>query len=542
MKNLMHTGRSMDPDSNLRLLNPERTVEIVLAALHELVEYELAVVLSYEEGRKLRVKKADGPLSSYKLEDFTISLEDRKDIASLINHKEPYLFSEDEEHIDTYAGVVDLPAGHSCLVSPLYLDDRLLGMLTLDHRTCNMFTPQVVNLIRTLSKLISLALAQAENTLILDQQKADLIRQRNNLLPSEEGAFQQLIGSSPAWESVKDAIRLAASSDIPVLLTGETGTGKEMAARTIHNLSRRAGNPFIALNCSALSSGVVESELFGHEKGAFTGAQYRRKGRFELADSGTLLLDEIGDLPIDIQPKLLRVIQEGLFERLGGEKSVKTDARLIAATHIDMGNAVQEGQFREDLFYRLSVFPIHLPPLRERGDDVLLLADHFAQTIRKRAGFEQVSLSDEALYRIRELSWEGNVRQLRNAVERAALLARGGEIRAAHIVADAGSGSLMQPGNYDHSQRQAAVNRYEKHEQQSKQKEQEVQNEQDDQNGLSRKIAPLETAVREHIIAALRTAGGKIYGPGGAAELLDMKPSTLQSRMKRLGIDKNDFV
>lgn len=517
----------------LYLLNPERTVEIVLAALRELVEYELAVVLSYEDDQQLKVKKADGPLNTSKLDSFTISLQDRRDIAKLINHKEPYLFREDEEHIDTYAGVLDLPSGHSCLVSPLYLEDQLLGMLTLDHRSCNMFTPQLVKLIQTLSKLISLALAQSQNTQILNRQKEDLIRQRNNLLPSDKGVFKDLIGDSPAWSQVRDAIRLAASSDIPVLITGETGTGKEVVARAIHKLSHRAGNPFIALNCSALSSGVVESELFGHEKGAFTGAQYRRKGRFELADSGSLLLDEIGDLPIEVQPKLLRVIQEGLFERLGGEKSITTNARIIAATHVDLKQAVNDNNFREDLFYRLSVFPIHLPPLRERGEDALLLAEYFVRIIKQRSGFEGLALSWKALNQIAALPWEGNVRQLRNVIERAALLSRGETIQQEHIVLDTAFPNRQVMGSAETSEEHAFPR-----------KSSSAGN-----NGLQYgdfidqdHVRPLETVIREHIISALSFTKGKIYGRGGAAELLGLKPSTLQSRIKKLGINKSSYV
>ena len=371
------------------LISPEQTMEIVLQAINELVSYELAVVLSLESEKTLKVRKAIGPLYTPELNDYKLSLERHKDIAKIMEAGEVYVFEDDVEHgevhLDTYESVMELPAGHSCLVAPLNVDNNKLGILTLDHRACDMFTPQVVQITKTLSKLISLALAHSMTADSLLKERDALIFERNSLLDELSTGQTNLIGNSPLWLDVLNKTKLIAPTELPVMISGETGTGKEQIARAIHFLSPRSKRPFVALNCSALASGIAESELFGHEKGAFTGAVSQRKGRFELADRGTLFLDEIGDLPLDIQPKLLRALQEGTFERVGGESQVNADVRIICATHIDLKKAVEEGRFREDLYYRLNVFPMHLPPLRDRGDDLILLANFFLNKSHKRS-------------------------------------------------------------------------------------------------------------------------------------------------------------
>jgi transcriptional regulator with GAF, ATPase, and Fis domain len=265
------------------------------------------------------------------------------------------------------------------------------------------------------------------------------------------------------------------------------------------------------VNCSALPASLAESELFGHEKGSFTGAQALRRGRFELADGGTLFLDEIGELPPEIQPKLLRALQEGRFERVGGERSVEVRVRVVAATHVDLQRAVEERRFREDLYYRLAVFPIRLPPLRERGRDVLLLAEHFASKLRARSGWEGLAFEAEALEELAERNWPGNVRELRNTVERAAILARGGLIERRHLAAS----GVSAGGRPDAESAPAAAG-----------------------SGPG----TLEEALRVRITQALTASAGRIYGRGGAAELLGLKPSTLQSKMKKLGIERGSFT
>lgn len=491
----------MSVETPVPLLSPDRTLEIVLEALRELVDYELAVVLGLEDGSLLRVRKASGPLYTKRLDGYAISLDDRDDLARIIGQRSPHLFDEASEHLDTYYELLDLPEGHSCLVSPLWLAEKPIGLLTLDHRACGKFTPAVVRFVATLSKLVSLSLAQSDASRALLTRADDLLRERNRLLGDAADAFSSLVGVSAAWTAVLDSVKLVAASEAPVLVLGETGTGKEQVARTVHRLSRRASGPFVAVNCSALPPGLAESELFGHEKGSFSGAAGLRRGRFELADGGTLFLDEIGDLPLELQPKLLRALQEGSFERVGGERPVAVDVRIVAATHVDLAAAADAGRFREDLLYRLDVFPLRLPPLRERDQDAALLAERFASGIRRREGFSGTVLEADAVERILALPWPGNVRELRNAVERAAILARGGPIRAEHLV----PGARVSPEAPARSAASSAA------------------------------FPTMEEAERLHIEKALGRSGGKIYGAGGAAALLGLKPSTLQSRMKKLG-------
>jgi transcriptional regulator with GAF, ATPase, and Fis domain len=493
-------------------LSPERTLDIVLRSIGELVDYELAVVLGYDGQDSLEVRTAMGPLSTPRLSSYSISLAARPDLALLLNADCPKLFAEDEEHLDTYAEVLDLPNGHSCLAAPLSVDGRPIGLLTLDHRSCGIFSKEIVRFIGAISKLVAAALMQAESARSLRDRAASLAAERNRLLALDSDAFRSLVGSSPAWTAVLDSIRLVAATDAPVLLLGETGTGKEEAARALHRLSARARSPFVALNCSALPVSLAESELFGHERGSFTGAQGLRRGRFELASGGTLFLDEIGELPLEIQPKLLRALQEGRFERVGGERPVDVDVRVVTATHVDLAKAVLDGRFREDLYYRLAVFPISLPPLRERGDDVLALAEHFASLLRSRAGWEDLGFDASALGALRSRSWPGNARELRNAVERAAIVARGGTIRAADLAAGEAAGGAPVP--------LAAL----------------------EAGAASRVVGSLDDALRERIAAALAATAGRLYGEDGAAALLGLKPSTLQSKMKKLGIDRAAFA
>ncbi|HMM60775.1 MAG TPA: sigma 54-interacting transcriptional regulator, partial [Candidatus Rifleibacterium sp.] len=263
---------------------------------------------------------------------------------------------------------------------------------------------------------------------------------------------------------------------------------------------------FITLNCSALNHNLAESELFGHEKGAFTGAVAARKGRFELADGGTLFLDELGDLPLETQPKLLRAIQQGTFERLGGEKTLQADVRIISATNVRLEERVRQGKFREDLYYRLNVFPIVVPPLRERQSDVVLLAHHFVETMRGRFGYEKVMLSGLAIRKLLENNWPGNVRELQNTIERALINCRGGQIEAEHIFfeSQAKSPKLEKPVS----------------------------------SASDAGVSDFEIEVGRIISRALQQCGGRIYGKDGAAALLNLKPTTLQSKIKKLGLDK----
>jgi transcriptional regulator with GAF, ATPase, and Fis domain len=275
-----------------------------------------------------------------------------------------------------------------------------------------------------------------------------------------------------------------------------------MFARAIHNLSSRRDGVIVKVNCAALPSGLIESELFGHEKGAFTGAVSRKLGRFELANSGTLFLDEIGDLPLDLQGKLLRVLQEGEFERLGGQQTLRVDVRVIAATSRDLDKALAEQTYRPDLYYRLNVFPIHLPPLRERPEDLPALVRYFVAKFSKKMGKRIESVSDATLAALENYPWPGNVRELENLIERAMIISSGPEL-------DLGDGLPDTPKHHPEAKRQPSS---------------------------------LEEAERLHIRKALQLSGGKISGTGGAAAILNLKPTTLEAKMKKLGISRNDML
>lgn len=310
-----------------------------------------------------------------------------------------------------------------------------------------------------------------------------------------EQGFSEIIGSSPSLRALLQEIKQVAATDSTVLLLGETGTGKELIARAIHQLSSRRERPLIKVNCGAIAPGLVDSELFGHERGAFTGALQRRVGRFELANNGTLFLDEVGELPAESQTRLLRVMQEQEFERVGGSQPIRVDVRLIAATNRDLDKEVAAGRFRSDLFYRLNVFPARVPPLRERKDDIPHLVRHFITHYQRRLGKGIEGVSKEGLDRLQRYAWPGNVRELQNVIERACVLANGPVITISDNLAD---GSAPP--------------------------------------AASREIMTLEEAERRHIRRALEASGGTIHGARGAALLLGINPSTLRSRMEKLGL------
>jgi len=488
--------------NDLIYLSPQKTMEIVLDAIKEIIPYELAVILSKEKNNNLKVRYARGLLASEKLNSFELLIKQHPDIEEVLKTGNVKLIEEtdDPNHHDTYEEVLDLPTGHSCMLAPLRINGETLGLMTLDHRHCDMFTPQRVNIANSLTKLIALALAQAMATDSLLSEKETLIYERTSLIGDISSVVGGLIGNSPAWLQVIEKIRLVAPTESHVMILGETGTGKEQAAKAIHTLSKRNSKPFITLNCSALNYNLAESELFGHEKGSFTGAVSPRRGRFELANGGILFLDEIGDLPLDIQPKLLRAIQEGTFERLGSEKTIHADVRIICATNVDLEANVKEGKFREDLFYRLNVFPIYLPPLRQRGDDIYLLSNYFLEKLSEKFGNKKLILSNEALKVLGGNAWRGNVRELQNTLERAVILSKDGIIKPAHLIFE---------------------------------KDYPVKSNCEEDSSA---IGSLDEETKKIIKKAITLTNGKIYGKDGAAALLKMKPTTLQSKIKKLKI------
>ncbi len=487
---------------SLNYLTPQNTMDVVLDAIQEVIPYELAVILSKEVDNKLKVRYLKGPLKSNELGEYEIGLDQRPDLAKVLNLGNVKLVGETdhENHLDTYEGIIDLPAGHSCMLAPLVIKGETLGLMTLDHSQCDMFTPQRVHIAQTLSKIIALALAQSIETDKLLSEKEALVYERNALIPDIESIVNGLIGRSPVWLQIIEKIKLVAPTDSHVMILGETGTGKEQVAKAIHTLSNKSKMPFIALNCSALNVNLAESELFGHEKGSFTGASATRRGRFELADGGTLFLDEVGDLPIDIQPKLLRALQEGTFERVGGEKTMSASVRIICATNVNLEEKVREGKFREDLFYRLNVFPIILPPLRRRKEDIVLLVNYFLEKFSVKFKKKSLKIENPALEKLRNHNWHGNVRELQNTLERAIILSNGYAINHNHIVFE---------------------------------DVKDLQFDCDEKSGVD----SFDEEIKKIITKALKQTDGKIYGSNGAAALLNMKPTTLQSKMKKLGLE-----
>ena len=310
--------------------------------------------------------------------------------------------------------------------------------------------------------------------------------------------FEQLIGRSRSLEAVLEQVELVAPTDSTVLIQGETGTGKELIARAVHNVSSRCGRPFIKLNCAAIPHALLESELFGHERGAFTGAIAQKVGRFELADKGTLFLDEVGDIPLELQPKLLRVLQEQEFERLGGTRTHQVDVRLVAATNRDLSDMVKRSKFRSDLYYRLNVFPISLPPLRERREDIPALASHFVEIYSRRMGKQIDELSLETMSALISHQWPGNIRELQNFIERSVILSVGPVL----------SSPLAQLKGSKGADSMGAVT--------------------------------LEEAERDHILKTLEHTKWVVAGPNGAAARLGIKRSTLYFRMQKLGISRSN--
>jgi transcriptional regulator with GAF, ATPase, and Fis domain len=334
---------------------------------------------------------------------------------------------------------------------------------------------------------------------LIEQEKARLEAQNVYLQEEIKGShnFEELIGSSASLKKILKNVERVAPTDSTVLIMGETGTGKELIARAIHNLSPRKDKPLVKVNCAAIPSGLIESELFGHEKGAFTGALTKKVGRFEVADKGTIFLDEIGELPLDLQPKLLRVLQEGEFERVGGTQTFKVNVRVIAATNRNLEQLSKSGQYRLDLFYRLNVFPVHLPALREREGDIPLLAQYFVRKHAANFGKKIDRIPERMMTDLQRYSWPGNIRELEHIIERAVILSEGPELEPIDWLSPT-SGKVSGNG----------------------------------------KSLTLEEIERQHIRDVLEQTNWRVSGDKGAAAILGLKPTTLEARMKKLDISR----
>ena len=387
---------------------------------------------------------------------------------------------------------------------PLLTSKGALGTLNVGSKKDHAFSPQDEELLHQIAAQLAIALDHARAYREI-QALRDRLAEEKLYLQDEirtELNFEEIVGESPQLKAALSRTRTVAPSGSTVLILGETGTGKELAARAIHRMSRRKDANFIKVNCAAIPTGLLESELFGHEKGAFTGAVSKKIGRVELADKGTLFLDEIGDIPLELQPKLLRVLQDHEFERLGSNRTIRVDLRLIAATTRNLRDLVREGEFREDLFYRLNVFPIEMSPLRNRIGDIPLLVRHFVQKLARRLDKDIQTIPSATLDALVKWNWPGNVRELENFIERSVILSGGSVLRAPLT---------------------------------------ELQT-QETQERFNVTDTTLEGAEREHILRVLRECGGVISGPRGAAVKLGLKRTTLQSKMRKLGISRQGLA
>src|SRR5580698_6242419 len=479
-------------------LDLREVLRAIAANIREVMHADaVAVSLPDRASGKSRVFAMDFPHSKGVLKEelfFTPSAAAQKAMATLkpvvIDTREPEEFGFGTTEIAVAEGIKAL-----CLI-PLVNRGRVLGILGTSRTTETPFTPEEVDFLSRASGQIAIAIENALAYKEISELK-DKLAQEKLYLEEEirtDSGFERIIGKSAALKRVLQMVETVAPSDSTVLLLGETGTGKELIARAIHDRSRRKDRTLVKLNCAAIPTGLLESELFGHEKGAFTGAIAQKVGRLELADQGTLFLDEVGDIPLELQPKLLRVLQDGEFERLGNTRTIKVDVRLVAATNRDLDRMVEQRQFRSDLYYRLNVFPIRVPPLRERPEDIPLLVRYFSQKYARRMQKRIESIPAAAMRKLARWHCPGNVRELQNLVERAVILTRSSTL-AISVPELANSGANLaapKARNFDEQDR---------------------------------------------IVRTLKETKGRVGGPNGAAARLGLKRTTLLTRMKKLGID-----
>jgi formate hydrogenlyase transcriptional activator len=493
---------SRELSSNLEL---DKLLPVILSSVRSIARYDRAVLsLLDQDGKHLHVYGDPLEWESFAYHKTVVPLEQALS-ARAIQTRNVAFFTADElpDIEDPLAKVMQELGIRSVCSVPLIAGNRVWGALNASSTIENAFGPQGVEYLQQVANQIAAALRNAGAYREVAQLK-DRLAQEKRYLENEinsELRLDETIGNSSALKRVLDHAAIVARTDSTVLITGETGTGKERIARSIHGMSRRKDCNFIKLNCAAIPTGLLESELFGHEKGAFTGAVSQKVGRIELADKGSLFLDEVGEIPLELQPKLLRVLQDQEFERLGGTRTIHVDVRLIAATNRDLLRAVEEKQFRSDLYYRLRVFPLHLPPLRDRREDIPLLARHFveksAARLHKRIDF----IPDEAIGAMLKWKWPGNIRELENFIERSVILSEG---------------NILRPPLAELRM--------------------ELSSQQSDVEGT------LRQKERDHIIEVLRQTRGLLSGPAGAAARLGVKRTTLQYKMQKLGISRMDYL
>jgi formate hydrogenlyase transcriptional activator len=482
-------------------LDLHQLLAAISACLRRVMNHDYASLALYDPAaQQVRLQALDFPKGKGLLqEEMAIPLEGTP-TGEVISTRKPLIISGANlnNYEQSISGLFIAEGLHSGCIVPLVTANRILGTLSLASRRPSAFTQEDLDLLMRMANQVAIAIENALAYREIAELKNKLADEKLYLEEEirSEYTFEEIIGESPALKRVLNQAETVATTDSTVLILGETGTGKEVIARAIHDMSPRREHTFVKVNCAAIPTGLLESELFGHEKGAFTGAIAQKVGRFELAHRGTLFLDEVGDIPLELQPKLLRVLQEKEFERLGGTRTLKVDVRVVAATNRDLPRMVEDRLFRSDLYYRLNVFPIVVPPLRERREDIPLLVRYFAQKHAQGMDRHIETIPAEEMEALTRYHWPGNVRELENLIERAVILSRGPALRVP-LPGDTLSGDA------DHAA-----------------------------------DLTLEAAEREHILRTLRETKWVIAGPDGAAARLGMKRTTLQSRMAKLGITR----
>ena len=489
----------LDMTNTLMLnLEPRDLLRAISASIRQDIRCDsVGVWLPDSDRRVLRQLAQDFPESNgFSKEDSTLPIEG-SEAGTVFKTGKPFVVRTQADVTSEWGmNAVRAEAFESGCCLPLISRNRTLGVLGLGSRVENLFSPDDVDFLMRAAGQVAIAI---DNALAYKEiaQLRDKLAQEKLYLEDEirsEADFEGIIGQSSALRQTLQLVETVATSDSTVLLLGETGTGKELIAQAIHDRSRRKARTFVKLNCAAIPTGLLESELFGHERGAFTGAVTQKIGRLELADQGTLFLDEVGDIPLELQPKLLRVLQDGEFERLGSTRTKKVDVRLVAATNRDLDRMIEERQFRSDLYYRLNVFPIRVPPLRERPEDIPLLVRYFSQKYARRMQKRIETIPAAVLRKLTRWRWPGNVRELQNLVERAVILTRSSTlaISVPELASDGVNSALAKAGNLDEQDR---------------------------------------------IVRILKETKGRVGGPKGAAARLGLKRTTLLTRMKKLGIE-----
>jgi formate hydrogenlyase transcriptional activator len=496
-------------------LNLREVLREISAQIREVMQCDgVGIGLPNPQTGRFRIYALDFPNAPADLEEGYEPDEDNNPVVAVFRSGEPVILTGDNTK------KLKIPADHAIQSSmhvPLTGRDGVVGVLSLGTQRENAFSTDDLAFLTQVARQVALAIENALAYGEVSEEKQKLTLEKLYLEDElrSAGQFEEIIGRSESLSRVLDQIAIVAPTDSTVLIYGETGSGKELIARAVHNLSGRKSGAFVKLNCAAIPTGLLESEMFGHERGAFTGAISQRIGRFELANRGTIFLDEIGDIPLELQPKLLRVLQEREFERLGSTRTMRSDARLIAATNRDLDQCVAEGKFRSDLYYRLNVFPVRVPALRERPEDIPLLVRHFVQQFSRRLGKAIDAIPAEVMSALTRYPWPGNIRELQNVIERAVILTNG-PVLSVHIddlrapsppvvpltTSNGHAASTPQIAAASHQDLRSA----------------------------------LEESERQQILTALEKSNWVVAGPEGAAVRLGLKRSTLQSRIQKLGI------